>query len=76
MPPVNVVRDEHLGRRAKAKAHYDKTASRDLPPLTPGQYVYTRPIDNQHGEQWCHGEVLGDVTPRSNVIKKNARQVG
>ena len=69
LPPVNVVRDEHLGRRAKAKAHYDKTASRDLPPLTPGQYVYTRPNDHHHGEQWGHGEVLGEVTPRSYVIK-------
>ena len=69
VPPVNVVRDEHLGRRAKAKAHYDKTASRDLPPLTPGQYVYTRPNDHHHGEQWGHGEVLGEVTPRSYVIK-------
>ena len=67
--PVNVVHGEHLGRRAKAKAHYDKTASRDLPPLTPGQYVYTRPNDHHHGEQWCHGEVLGEVTPRSYVIK-------
>ena len=27
VPPVTVVRDEHLVRRAKAKAHYDKTAS-------------------------------------------------
>ena len=75
VPPVSVVRDEHLGRRAKAKAHYDKTASRDLPPLTPGQYVYTRPIDHQHGEQWCHGEVLGDVTPLSYVIKTQDRLV-
>ena len=69
VPPVNVVRDEHLGRRAKAKAHYDKTTSRDLPPLTPRQYVYTRPNDHHHGEQWGHGEVLGEVTPRSYVIK-------
>ena len=69
VPPVNVVRDEHLGRRAKAKAHYDKTASGDLPTLTPGQYVYTRPNDHHHGEQWGHGEVLGEVTPRSYVIK-------
>ena len=74
MPPVNVVRDEHLRRPAKAKAHYDKTASRDLPPLTPGQFhqarpVFTRPNDHHHGEQWGHGEVLGEVTPRSYVIK-------
>ena len=40
VPPVTVVRDEHLGRRAKAKAHYAKTASRDLSPLAPGQ-LYT-----------------------------------
>ena len=51
MPPVNVVHDEHLGRPAKAKAHYDKTASRDLPPLMPGQFVYTRPNDHHHAEQ-------------------------
>ena len=69
VPPVNVVRDKHLGRRAKAKAHYDKTASRDLPPLTPGQYVYARPNEYHRGEQWGHSEVLGEVTPRSYVIK-------
>ena len=75
MPPANVVRDEHLGRRAKAKADHDKTASRDLPPFTPGQYVYTRANDYHHGEQWGHGEVLREVTPRSYVTK-NARRVG
>ena len=64
VPPVTVVRDEHLGRRAKAKAHYDKTASRDLSPLAPGQFVYTRPNDHHRSEQWRHGEVLGEVTPR------------
>lgn len=69
VPPVTVVRDEHLGRRAKAKAHYDKTASRDLSPLAPGQFVYTRPNDHHRGEQWGHGEVLGEVTPRSYVVK-------
>ena len=69
MPPAAVVRDEHLGRRAKAKAHYDKTASRDLSPLAPGQFVYTRPNDHHRGEQWSHGEVLGEVTPRSYVVK-------
>ena len=61
--------DEHLGRRAKAKAHYDKTASRNLLPLTPGQFVYTRPNDQHCGEQWRHGEVLGEVTPRSYVVQ-------
>ena len=52
VPPVSVVRDEHLGRRAKAKAHYDKIAIRDLSPLAPGQFVYTRPNDHYHGDQW------------------------
>ena len=62
---VTVVCDEHLGRRAKAKSHYDKTASRDLAPLEPRQFVYTRPNDHHRVEQWRHGEVLGEVTPRS-----------
>ena len=51
VPPVTVVRDEHLGRRAKAKAHYDKAASRDLSPLAPGQFVYTRPNVHHRSEQ-------------------------
>ena len=59
----------------KPKLTVTTTASRDLPPLMPGQYVYTRPIDHQHGEQWCNGEVLGDVTPRSHVIKTQDRLV-
>ena len=41
----------------------------------PGQHVYTRPNDHQRGEQWCHGEVLGEVTPRSYVIKTLDRLV-
>ena len=69
VPPVTVVRDEHLGRWAKAKAHHDKTASRDLSPLAPGQIVYTRPNDHHHGEQWGHDEALGEVAPRSYVVK-------
>ena len=32
VPPVTVVRDEHLGRRDKAKAHYDKTAGMMIAP--------------------------------------------
>jgi len=43
--------------------------SRDLSPLAPGQFVYTRPNDHHRGEQWGHGEVLGVVTPRSYVVK-------
>lgn len=69
MPPVTVLRDEHLERRAKAKAHYDKTATRVLSHLAPGQFVYTRPNDHHRGEQWRHGEVLGEVTPRSYVVQ-------
>ena len=69
VPPAAVGRDEHLGRRAKAKPHYDRTASRDLSPLAPRQFVYTRPNDHYRGEQWGHGEVLREVTPRSYVVK-------
>ena len=36
VPPVAVLRDEHLGRRAKAKSYNDKTANSDLAPLSPG----------------------------------------
>ena len=50
--PVTVVRDEHLGRRAKAKAHYAKIASRDLSHLAPEQFVYTRPNDHHRADQW------------------------
>ena len=69
VPPVTIVCDEHLGRRAKAKAHHDKTSSRDLSPLAPGQFGYTRPNEHHPGEQWRHGEVLGEVTPRSHVAQ-------
>ena len=31
--------------------------------------MYTRPNDQQRGEQWRHGEVLGEVTPRSYVVQ-------
>ena len=76
VPPVTVVRDEHLGRRAKGKAHHDKTASRDLSPLAPGQFVYTRPNDHHRGEQWRQGEVLDEVTPRSYVVQTQLVKTG
>ena len=68
-PPVAVVRDEHLGRRAKAKSYYDKTANCDLAPLSPGQAVYTRPNDQNRGGQWGYGEVLEEVIPRSYLVR-------
>ena len=69
VPPVASVRDEHLGRRAKAKTYYDKTANRDLASLSPGQFVYTKPSDHHRSDQWGYGEVLEEVTPRSYVIR-------
>ena len=69
VPPVTVVRDEHLGRLAKAKSHYDENACRDLSPLAPGQFVYTRPNDYHRGDHWRHGEVLGEVTPLSHMVQ-------
>ena len=39
--------------------------SRDLAPLERRQFVYNKPNDHHLGEQWRHGEVLGEVTPRS-----------
>ncbi|KAK2552841.1 Uncharacterized protein P5673_026010 [Acropora cervicornis] len=76
VPPVTVVRDEHLGRRTKAKAHYDKTASRDLCPLAPGQFVYTRPNNHNRGDQWRHGEVLGkNNTENRGDVGKSAETI-
>ena len=34
VPPVAGVRDEHLGKRAKAKTYYDKTPNRELASLS------------------------------------------
>ena len=69
VPPVAVVRDEHLGWWAKAKSYYDKTANSDLSPPSPGQDVYTRPNDHNRGGQWGYGEVLEEVTPRSYLVR-------
>ena len=55
VPPVEMVREEHLDRRAKAKAQYDKTATQELAPLVPGQFVYTKPSDHHRGERWNYG---------------------
>ena len=52
VPPVTVVREEHINRRAKAKSYYDKTARKELPPLMAGQFVYSRPNNHHRGEQW------------------------
>lgn len=69
VPPVSTVKDELSGRRAKAKAHYDKTASHELAPLSPGQYVYTKPSEHHKGEQCRYGEVIEEVTPRSYNVR-------
>ncbi len=69
MPPVALVRDKHLGRRAEAKAHYHKTASRELPPLTWTTSVHQAKRPSPW-ERWDRGEVLEEVTPRSYVVKK------
>ena len=69
VPPVTVVHDEHLDRRAKAKSYYDKTASRELAPLVPGQFIYSKPNYHHRGERWNFGEILNEVTPRSYLIK-------
>ena len=69
VPPVAVVRDEHLVRQAKAKSCYDKTANCDLAPLSPGQAMYTRPNNHNRGGQGGHGEVLEEVTPRSYLVR-------
>lgn len=57
VPPVTVVRDEHLDRRAKAKSYYNKTACKELVPLVPGQFVYSKANDHHRGERWNFGEV-------------------
>ena len=49
VPPVTVVRDDHLHRRAKAKSYYDKNASKELAPLVPGQFVYSKPTGVKGG---------------------------
>ena len=69
VPPVTVVCDKHLGRRAKAKSYYDKTSSKELAPLVPGYFVYSKPNDHHRGERWNFGEVFNEVTPRSYFIK-------
>ena len=69
VPPVAVVCDEHLGRRVKAKAYYDKTARKDLTTLLPGESVYCKPNNHHRGERWSCGEVLEEVTPRLYVVQ-------
>ena len=66
---IAVVCDEHLGRRVKAKAYYDKTAGKDLTTLSPLETVYCKPNDHHRGERWSCGEVLEEVTPRSYVVQ-------
>ena len=45
-----------LDRRAKVKVQYDKTASKELAPLVPGQFVFTTLND--------HHRVKGGITGR------------
>ena len=56
-------------RRARSKAHYDKRASGQLKPFTPGEKVFVKPRPTNKSQPWMYGEVVEQPTSRSCLVK-------
>ena len=48
------VQENSVTKRAKAKQHYDTTASSSLPPLEIGDFVYAKPSPHHKSGPWLY----------------------
>ena len=67
--PHQIVMRNIEERRARSKAHYDKRASGQLKPFTPGEKVFVKPRPTNKSQPWMHGEVVEQPTSRSCLVK-------
>ena len=52
-------------RKQKAKAHYDKHASKQLSEFTIGERFFVKPSPRNRSKPWIHDEVVNKPAPRS-----------
>ena len=54
----NVVTQNIAERKQKAKAQYDKRASKQLSEITIGERVFVKPSSRNRSKPWIHGKVV------------------
>ena len=64
----SVVTQNIAERKQKAKAHYDKCASKQLSEFTIGERVFVKPSPRNRSKPWLHGEVVNKRAPRSCTV--------
>ena len=78
----SVVTQNIAERKQKAKAHYDKRASKQLSEFTIGERVFVKPSPRNRSKPWLHGEVVNKPAPRSctvstpvGLVRRNHTQI-
>ena len=70
-PPLTVpsVATQNIAeRKQKAKAHYDKRASKHLSEFAIGERVFAKPSPGNRSKPWIHGEMVNKPAPRSCTV--------
>ena len=78
----SVVTQNIAERKQKAKAHYDKRASKQLSEFAIGERVFVKPSPKNRSKPWIHGEVVNKPAPRSctvstplGLVRRNHAQI-
>ena len=69
MVDSEVVHQELLQRRARAKMQYDKHATTEHAPLRVGAYAYVKPPPHLRGKPWFYGIITDTPAPRSYAVQ-------
>ena len=64
----SVVTQNIAERKQKAKAYYDKRASKQLSEFAIGERVFVNPSPRNRSKPWIHGEVINKPAPRSCTV--------
>jgi transposase InsO family protein len=64
-----VVQQDIRHRRTISKQVYDKHSGPELPPLSVGTNVYTKPPPTKHGQPWAHGQIIENPRARSYTVR-------
>ena len=64
----SVVTQNIVERKQKAKARYDKRASKQLSEFAISKRVFVKPSPRNRSKPWIHGEVVNKPVPRSYTV--------
>lgn len=80
---LSIVTQNIAERKQRAKAHYDKRASKQLSEFTIGERVFVKPSPRDRSKPWIYGEVVNKPAPRSctvstplGLVRQNHVQIG